>query len=392
MRTVLQSISILAFAIVAVTAVAQPKSKSDWNQVGSFEWSSLMSTVSPNGMVAAVLELGDKQDHTLNVKSVPGGEILFSVPISGESIPLCFALNSYVVFSANSKKMAMVIDNICSDKMFSSTEIWDVETGLQIRVLEGGGKGDVSFNADGSRLLLPSYATSTGSIIDVATGDVVSTIQSDYDVYGSPNGDMIVHYSAEKVSKIYDFNGELLSTVSGYVKEFGLDGRYVGVFDNRDTPYNITIWDVEANNKSTTWKTDDPSGNYILAIYDNYGLFSYVEPTTGLSRLEMRDISSGDVIWTKEEYIKATIFEAAVSPDRSEIVIVKNIDSSGMHRRVVLQSINPSNGKVKQNIVELAGQDYKSVYISDVVYHGNNRLVASLWEEDGPKELVTYGR
>lgn len=398
MRTVLQSISILAFAIFAFTAVAQPKIKSDWQQTNAFDWSVLMGHISPDGMLATRLKLGDQgqHEHVLDVLSLPSGSVAFSVPITFDGNPLCFALNSYVSFSADSKTMAAIFNVTCMMGSNNSwIEIWDTETQTQTRVLNAPTNVDASLSADGSRLLMQLDSEAVSRIINVQTGAELSTIPTDYYNYGSPNGDLIAAYSGEtKISKIYDFDGNYLFSLSGFVKNFSLDGLHLGIFDFVTDPYNISVWDVEANNKASTWATDNPKWNYILAIYGNYGLFNYIGPQNGfsLSRLEMRDIQSGDVIWSKEEHIGAEIFEAAVSPDRTVILIAKYIDRNGPIRRAELQSIDPETGDVIQTIAELEGDNYESVFISDIVFHSNNRFSVNLNPADGPAQLTTFER
>ena len=217
-----------------------------------------------------------------------------------------------------------------SAEVDTSVRIWDIETGQEIRTLQGHTNtvDSVKFTLDGDFLLSASW-DGTIKRWDVVTGQMLHTYEGhDGIVYMldlMPNGKQFISASADKTLKLWDIqSGELIRTYEGHEGEVNSvnispDGTLMLSAAGDKT---IRLWDIESGEEIRQYLGHEASVNYAKFVPNMKSLIS----TSWDGTVRMWDIESGEEI---RQFVGHTgnTFGIAITKD-SRIMLTTSSDTS----------------------------------------------------------------
>ena len=273
--------------------------------------------------------------RTLATGSTSGGSIWLWDAASGRTLRPLTGRSDEVgrfVYSPDSRTLAVESFNL-------TAEIWDVEAGQMLRVLDQGNhevQGTVTFSPDG-RLITTSDLTGNVRLWDATTGRILHQLEAGYDLFiieHSPDGRLVATGTRDNI-RLWD------ATTGGLLRE--LDGM---------VDYSSSI-------------RFDPSGLTVAAGSAYQAKVRLWDTSTG------RELNAPDVLRGRSG--KDGITRLAFSPDGS-IVATGSIDGT-----VLLQEMATG--------LEVSVLDGHVDSVSNIVFSRNGLIIATGSKADGSVRL-----
>ncbi|BAY27999.1 WD-40 repeat-containing protein [Calothrix sp. NIES-2100] len=216
-----------------------------------------------------------------------------------------------VAFSPDGKTLASGADD-------KTIKIWNVETGQEIRTLNGHSQrvNSVAISPDGKTLVSGS-ADATIKIWNVATGNEIRTLNRHsrwvWSVTISPDGKTLVSCSGDKTIKIWNVEtGQEIRTLNGHSEEvysvaFSPDGKTLVSGSGDKT---IKIWNVETGQEIRTLNGHSEGVNSVTFSPDGKTLVSGSSDKT----IKIWNVATGNEIRTLKRHSRS-VWSVAISPD-----------------------------------------------------------------------------
>jgi WD40 repeat protein/serine/threonine protein kinase len=212
----------------------------------------------------------------------------------------------------------------------TTVRIWDIETGQEIRTLQGHTNtvDSVKFTLDGDYLLSASW-DGTIKQWDVITGQMLQTYEGhDGNVYMldmMPNGEQFISASADGTLKLWDIqSGEVILTYSGHegeVNSVNISPDGVQMLSGAGDK-TIRLWDIESGEEIRQYLGHESSVNYAKFAPNMEFLIS----TSWDDTVRRWDVETGEELY---QYIGHTgnTFGIAITKD-SQIMLTTSSDTT----------------------------------------------------------------